>query len=52
MTDQQLKEFRELTQPLCDWLYINGSPHHTIIIDEVHAELVAGEMAIEFHLRD
>lgn len=50
-TDER-KEFYDLCLPLVDYLYKHGSPHHTIIIQQDHAEMVGGEIAVPFELRD
>lgn len=48
----EIKEFHDLCLPLVEYLYKYGSPHHTIIIQQDHAEMVSGEIAVPFELRD
>lgn len=52
ISNNTTKTLKELAQPLVDWLYINGTPHSTILIDMRHAELLDGTEACTFELRD
>lgn len=46
--------FEEVVKPVIKWMNDNVHPHHSIIIDHTHAELLEGEMVVhtEEFLRD
>lgn len=46
---QAADEFAELVRPLMRWLDANHHPHTTIIIDNMHAEIVEG---VRSYVRD
>lgn len=48
----QLKDFKEICQPVVDYLNKNGCPHSTIIITQTSAELVSGEMTVPYEPLD
>ncbi len=43
LTEDQGKEFEELSRPLIKWLNENASPHAHIIIETTYAELSEGK---------
>jgi hypothetical protein len=45
MNDKQ-KEFLEAAKPLIKWMNENCHPHHTIIVDHTHAELLESQMVV------
>lgn len=49
---EKMEEFKKLTQPISDWLYKNGTPHDTVLIQQANAELLCGEMGVPFELKD
>lgn len=49
MSDDDLKEFRELTEPLIKWLNENHHPHVTLIITTNSAELSEGLLAVKIN---
>ena len=42
LSEQQRKEFEEVTRPLIKWLNDNCHPHTTIVADNTRAELLEG----------
>lgn len=42
LSEEQMKEFKELSKPVIEFLNKNTDPHHTAIITTDHAELLAG----------
>ncbi|WP_370613004.1 hypothetical protein [Citrobacter portucalensis] len=46
--------FEEVTRPVIKWLAQNVHPHHSVIIDSTHAELLEGRLAVstEEYLQD
>lgn len=38
--------FEEVTRPVIKWLAQNVHPHHSVIIDSTHAELLEGRLAV------
>ncbi|ANR76994.1 hypothetical protein BBB57_01215 [Kosakonia sacchari] len=46
--------FEEVTRPVIKWLAQNVHPHHSVIIDSTHAELLEGQSVVhtEEYLRD
>lgn len=49
---QYKEEFNNLCKPLVDFLYKHGSPYSAIIITQAYADLVSGELGVEFPPRD
>lgn len=45
MTDQQRKEFEEVTRPVIEWLNANCHPHATVVIEPTSAVLSEGTIA-------
>lgn len=45
MTDEQRKEFEELTRPVMKWLNDNSHPHHAVIITNTDAMLLEGQLS-------
>lgn len=50
--DNKLEEFKEVTEPVVNWLQKNGDPHQKIIITLDSAELVSGEMGYSVEVLD
>jgi hypothetical protein len=46
------EDFKDVCQPVVDFLNKYGTPHSTVIIQQDHAEFVNGEMCVPFELRD
>lgn len=44
MTEEQKKEFKQLSDQLIKWLCENYHPHHTVIITPTSAELLEGTL--------
>lgn len=49
---QKMRELQEAAQPLVDYLYKYGSPHSKIIVEMDNAEMVSGDCACKFEMRD
>ena len=47
-----MEEFRELAEPLVDWLRKNYHPHATIIIGYDFAEVLEGRQCESFLIED
>lgn len=47
LTEEQRKEFEEVTKRVMEWLNNNCHPHVTVIIDTTHAELSEGVCAYQ-----
>ena len=45
-------ELQKAAQPLVDYLYKYGSPHSKIIVEMDNAEMVSGDCACKFEVRD
>jgi hypothetical protein len=50
--DRLMGEFTDLCKPLNEWLQKNYHPHARIIIENDHAEIVEGCMAVPFEVMD
>jgi len=50
--ENKSNKLMELCKPLVEYLYKNGTPHSTIIVTQRDAELLSGEVACVFELRD
>ena len=50
--EKRMEEFKELCKPLEDFLYKYGDPHTMIVIEQVGARILSGELGISFKLRD
>lgn len=48
MTTEQKQQFREVTGPVLNWLYLNN-PNSTIIITDNHAEIFESKLAVKSH---
>lgn len=46
------EELKKAAQPLVDFLYKYGSPHHAVIVQMDRAELLGGEAVVKFEIRD
>lgn len=46
---KDVKEFQDAAKPLVDWLRKNGCPHDKIIVNQINAEMVCGEMSVNFY---
>jgi len=49
---QLAQELHDLAKPLSDWLYLHGNPHSMIVVTQANVELLTGEMAAPFELKD
>jgi hypothetical protein len=47
-----MDEFLALCKPINDWLQKNYHPHARVIIENDHAEIVEGSMAVPFQVID
>jgi len=54
ITEQQRKEFEDVTRPVIEWLNANCHPHVSAVIEPTSAVLYEGEIAYTTHdyLRD
>ena len=46
------EELKQAAQPLVDYIYKYGSPHSKIIVEMDKAEMVSGDCACKFEVRD
>lgn len=46
------EELKKAAKPLVDYLYKYGSPHSKIIVEMDSAEMVSGDCACKFEVRD
>ena len=46
MTPEQRAAFEALAHPLIEWVAQNLHPHHTVVLDATHAELLEGIAAV------
>ena len=44
-----MEEFQDAAKPLVDWLRKNGCPHDQVIVNQINAEMVRGEMSVNFY---
>ena len=49
---ERREKFEEVVKPLEDFINKYGCPHDTIIINQLGAEFVCGEIGVAFKLRD
>jgi hypothetical protein len=45
-SDEQHKSFERAARPMIKWLADNASPHSYVILTNLRAELLSGEMAM------
>lgn len=45
LTQEQVDEFKAISEKMIEWLNKNTDPHHKAIIETNRAELVSGRMA-------
>ena len=49
MTEQQKKEFEDITRPVIEWLNANCNPHVIVVVEPTSAVLYASEVAFSTH---
>jgi len=47
LTEEQMKEFKKVSEPVIKWLCEHDYPHLTVIIDQTSSELVEGVSRIK-----
>ena len=51
-SEEMIKEWKNASKPLLDFIYKYGNPHTKIIVEMNGAEMVSGECACKFEVRD
>jgi len=52
ITDEEMKELRELSAPLVKWLQDKFDPHSSVIVEQSFVKLVRDECGIPFEVKD
>ena len=51
-SEEMIKELENASKPLLEFLYKYGNPHTKIIVEMDGTEMVSGECACRFEVRD
>lgn len=46
------EEFKEACKPLVEYMQVHCCPHDTVLVTQSNAELVSGQVCVQFEVKD